>query len=133
MPGRRHLLEGAQVGRKGLMAYMSKHFASLESTQCTLPATIAITGLTEREITEACRRGLIKPLASNGAFHFLGRDIGYLLITHVSVRRWSKISGIAIRQLQQGLASQRFTAAIEGVLYQRTAALDSWLNSFSKS
>jgi len=125
------LLDGALVGHNGLLAYMAKHFTSLESTQFTLIETIAITGLTEREITQACTLRLIKPLGWRSSFFFLGRDIGCLLSTHTSVRRWSKMSGVSTSKLQQGLSGQQFPAAIDGVLYKRNASLDAWLDLFA--
>lgn len=129
--GRETFLEGALVGREGLLFYMAKHFASLESTPCTLQGTIAITGLTEPEITQACTLGLIKPLGWKSSFYFVGRDIDRLLSTYISVRRWSKISEVKLSKLRNGLDSQDFSACIDGALYKRTPALESWLDSFT--
>lgn len=132
-PGRETLLDGAIVGLEGLLAYMAKHFASLETTQLTLRETVAITGLNTNEITEACTLRLIKPLGWRRDLCFLGGDISRLLSTHVSIKRWSKISGISTRQLLAGFSSLRFQVSIEGVLYKRTKELDAWIDSYAES
>ncbi len=121
---RKALLEGAQVGVEGLLVWMAKHLASLESAHCTLLETIAITGMNKQEITTACSLGLIKPLGWKHEFCFLGSDINQLLSSHVSIKRWSKISGVPARQLLASLTESCFEAAIEGVLYKRTEELD---------
>ncbi|MOA13362.1 hypothetical protein D3C78_1334110 [compost metagenome] len=131
-PGRETLVDGALVGFHGLLAYMAKHLESLATTQCTLRETISITGLNTNEIKEACTLGLIKPLGWKRDHFFLGSEISRLLSTHASIKRWSKVSGVPTRQLLAGLPSSR-PASIDGVLYERTAELDSWLYSFIES
>lgn len=130
---RENLLDGGHVCLDRLLAYMTKHFASLETSQCPLKETIAITGLNAKEIAEACTLGLIKPLGWRRDLCFMGGDISRLLSSHISIKRWSKISGVPARQLLANLPASRFDASIEGVLYKRTEKLDSWLNSFTRA
>lgn len=131
MQDRKTLLDGAHVGLEGLLTHMTKHFASLESTQCTLLETIAITGMNKKEITKACALGLIKPQGWRRELCFLGGDISRLLSSHISIKRWSRISGVPTRRLLADLPASRFDASIEGVLYKRTEELGSWLDSFA--
>ena len=131
MQDRKTLLDGAHVGLEGLLTHMTKHFASLESTQCTLLETIAITGMNKKEITKACALGLIKPQCWRREFCFLGGDLSRLLSSHISIKRWSRISGVPTRRLLANLPASRFDASIEGVLYKRTEELGSWLDSFA--
>jgi hypothetical protein len=131
-PGRETLLDGSFVGREGLLTYMGKHFDSLESAHCTLQETITITGLSERELSQACKLGLIKPLGWKSTLHFLGKDIGLLLTEHISIKRWSKISGLEISSVRQHLNSQCFEACIDGALFKRTPALAATLGSLTR-
>jgi len=133
MQDRKTLLDGAHVGLEGLLTYMIKHFASLESTKCTLLETIAITGMNKKEITKACALGLIKPQCWRREFCFLGGDLSRLLSSHISIKRWSRISGVSVRKLHAELQASSHDASIEGALYKRTTELDSLLNSFSSS
>lgn len=119
------LLERGNVGLDGLLAWMHKHLASQNDTHFTLSQTIAITGMTEQEITRACALGLIKPLGWKRGLSFLGGDLSQLLADYVSIKRWSKISGI--RAPLAELQASHFEAPIEGVLYRRTEELDCWL------
>ena len=128
---RKALLDGAFVGVDGLLAWMAKHLASLETAHCTLLDTIAITGMNKQEITTACSLGLIKPLGWKRELCFQGGEISRLLSSHISIKRWSKISGIPARRPLASLTESSFEAAIGGVLYSRTEELDSWLNRFT--
>jgi len=112
---------------------MTKRLVTLEAAQCTLLETIAITGLNKKEITEACTLGLIKPLVWRRDLSFIGCEISQLLSNHVSIKRWSKISGVPTRQLLADLPSSRFHASIKYVLYERTADLDAHLYSVVES
>lgn len=112
---------------------MTKHLASLETTHCTLLETISIIGMNKQEIMKACALGLIKPQGWRREFCFLGGDISRLLSTHVSIKRWSKISGVPTRQLLASLPKSHSQASIEGVLYKRTAELDAHLYSVVES
>lgn len=129
---RERLLDGSLVSLEGLLAYMAKHLASLESAHCTLIETIAITGMNKQEITTACSLGLLKPLGWQRELCFVGGDISRLLSSHISIKRWSKISGVPARQLLADRQASRFDTSIEGVLYKRTKELDSWLDSFAR-
>jgi len=128
---RKALLDGAFVGVDSLLAWMAKHLASLEAAHCTLLETIAITGMNKQEITTACSLGLIKPLGWKRELCFQGGEISRLLSSHISIKRWSKMSGVPARRPLASLTESCFEAAIAGVLYKRTEELDSWLNSFA--
>ncbi|MFI8746689.1 TniQ family protein [Pseudomonas sp. NPDC077186] len=130
-PERNSLLDGARVGTAALLAWMERHLASLENAQCPLLQTIAIIGMNKQEITQACSLGLLKPLGWRRELYFLGGDISRLLAGHTSIKRWSKIAGIPIRQLRADLQASDFDAAIDGVLYTRTKELESHLNSLT--
>lgn len=130
-PERNSLLDGARVGTAALLAWMERHLASLENAQCPLLQTIAIIGMNKQEITQACSLGLLKPLGWRRELYFLGGDISRLLAGHTSIKRWSKIAGIPIRQLRADLQGSDFVATIDGVLYTRTKELESHLNSLA--
>lgn len=130
-PERNSLLDGALVGTAALLAWMERHLASLENAQCPLLQTIAIIGMNKQEITQACSLGLLKPLGWRRELYFLGGDISRLLAVHTSIKRWSKIAGIPIRQLRADLQASDFDATIDGVLYTRTKELESHLNSLA--
>lgn len=129
---RKSLLDGARVGTVALLAWMERHLASLENANCPLLQTIAITGMNEQEITQACSLGLLKPLGWRRELCFLGGDISRLLAGHISIKRWSKIAGIPIRQLRADLQASDFDATIDGVLYTRTKELESRLSSLAR-
>ena len=76
--------------------------------------------------------GLIKPLGWRRDLYFMGGDISWLLSNHISVKRWSKITGVPAKKLLAELQASRHEASIEGVLYKRTTELDSLLDSFSR-
>lgn len=128
MPGRVSFLQGAMVGRHGLMIYMARHLASLDESQLSLSDATAITGLTANEISQTCRMGLLKPLLWKSSLYFRGADISRLLTSYLMVKRWSKIAGFRLSHVQASLAQEQFPALIDGSLYERTPVLEGWLD-----